>query len=478
MTRQAAAAVPNVALANLRAEASLSQAEVATRINKLTGGAVTAQTVSRWERGTIVPTPIYRRAIAEVYRVPVEQLGFPARSTAEHTANLREDWMTAPVVEADPRVDHSQAEWRRTRRNLNGQRPALTRFAATLYPPHPAVTDTGLIARDGWIPDQPVDLADVTLMCDGATPPPAVDGTEPESAHVRPRATLTRPYQRYTHAIRDLEQPRLFENRVSWRLLDLDWSGDQGRMRFGTTTYFAAMDLYEAAAHEMAYVHLDDHGQPAGRAPTLRDLPLRRRIGDPFTLSRRAVMPSVSTLTIRAGDQPTFVLHRRDPKAVAIAGGMLHVIPSGIFQPSSVLPDAAAADFDLWRNIMREYSEELLGNADHEGDGEPVDYRREPFATMDTARRDGRLRVHCLGVALDALTLAAEILTVAVVEPATFDAMAADFVEVNDEGSVVGEWLPFTASMVSRVLASGMMAPGGGGCLSLAWRHRDTILGD
>jgi hypothetical protein len=75
--------------------------------------------------------------------------------------------------------------------------------------------------------------------------------------------------------------------------------------------------------------------------------------------------------------------------------------PTGIFQPSSVLPQAIAADFSIWRNFQREYSEELLGSAEHDGTGQPIDYvGLEPFVTMDQALSDGRVRVYCLGFTL------------------------------------------------------------------------------
>jgi hypothetical protein len=38
------------------------------------------------------------------------------------------------------------------------------------------------------------------------------------------------------------------------------------------------------------------------------------------------------------------VLHQRDGGQVAGGGGMVHLLPAGIFQPSSVLPAAIAAD--------------------------------------------------------------------------------------------------------------------------------------
>lgn len=470
-----------------RDAAGLTQADVAARINRAAtdegrgGGGVTANTVSRWERGAIIPGPLYRRLLAHLFGAAVDQLGLTVDRTEPETGRTPVEELLmgptpAPTV-VDPRVAHSQREWRTTRQALNEQRPALTRYATRVYDPHVELDDTGLIAAPGWLPDRPVDLADIELVHDPDAPSPELDGSEPESAHVRPCADLARPYPRYTQAIRDLDHPRLFDNRASWRLLDLKWAGGEGRMVFGPTTYFAAIDVCETVAHEMAYVHLGGNGKPTVAVPQMRSLPFRRLVGDPFDFERRPVMPAISTLTIRGGGDPSFILHRRDSRNVAIAGGMLQVIPSGTFQPSSVLPGAAAEDFSLWRNIQREFSEELLGNPEHDGDGQPLSYTSEPFASMDTARAAGRFRVSCLGVALDALTLMGEILTVAVIEPDVFDTMARDFVEVNDEGTVVGEWLPFTEQVVSSVLDSGRMAPAGAGCLRLAWRHREHLLG-
>lgn len=458
-------------LAELRTAAGLTQAEVAERLNTKAGraGAVDGNTISRWERGSVIPGASNRRLLAEVLGVTVAELGLaqPARDSLDDLVS------DLPAADVDPRVEHSQAQWVATRRALNAHRADLTHLAAGLYPTA-KVGNTGLIAGPGWLPATPVPLDAVTLSFDPNPAAPHLDGTERQSAHVRPCQTLTRTYPRYTQAIRDLDHPRLFENRASWRLLNLNWAAPT--MNLGPTTYFAAVDLYEATAHETALVSLDDTGNPTGRA-ALRDMPLRRHIGDPFNLDRRPLMPSISTLTIRAGGPPTFLLHRRDSRSVAVAGGMLHVIPSGVFQPSSVHPHALADDFDLWRSIAREFAEELLGYPEHDGDGPPVDYTRPPFAELDNARTTGQLRVHCLGVALDALTLVGEILTVAVIQPEVFDAMAADFVEVNDEGTVVGQRLPFTEATIGRLLASGRMAPAGAGCLELAWRHRAALLG-
>lgn len=468
-------------LVELRQETGLSQAEVADRVNQLAveaghrGAALTANTVSRWERGQNTPSLLYRRLLAQLFGVEVSTLA-PVREGVEVTveALLMDD---AQADVDDPRVVHSQREWVATRQALNSRRPALTRLAVELYPRAARVADTGLIAAPSWIPAVPVPLERVALRHDRAAPLPKLDGTESESAPVRPLASLTRPYPRYTQAVRDLDRPRLFENRAAWRLLGIGWSAGAGEMVFADTSFFAAVDVNEVAAHEMAYVHLDPKGRPVAGVAHLRGLPFRRLVGDPFDFARRPIMPAVSTLTIRAGNQPSFILHRRDSRSVAMAGGMLQVIPSGIFQPSSVLPAAVAADFSLWRNIQREYAEELMGYPELDGDGQPISYEAPPFAELDAARAAGRLRLWCLGVALDALTLVGEILTVAVVDADVFDVMARDFVEVNEEGTVINERLPFTEQVVASVLGSGRMAPAGAGCLLLAWRHREVLLG-
>lgn len=474
---------PNRALADLRLAAGLSQADVAAWINRAAaaegkGSGVTASTVSRWERGVVTPSPFYRRLLARLYNVTVDELGLAVHRPEPATRHPEVVLMDDVAVLDDPRVTASRDEWRRTRTALNSNRPGLARAAAQMYPDHTRLGDTNLLAGPGWLPDTPVDVTAIDLTYVPDPPPAAVDGTEAESAHVRPCATLARPYPRYSQAIRDLAHPRLFDNRASWRLLDLDWAGS-GRMTFGPTTYFAATDVCEALAHEMAYIH---GGPPADTRPHLRDLPLRHLVGDPFDLPRRPVLASINTLTVRGGDTPTFVLHNRTAGNVAMAGGTLHVMPCGVFQPSSVLPAAVGADFDLWRNMIREYSEEFLGNAEHGGDGQPADYTAEPLSGFERARTAGQVRAWCLGVGLDALTLYGEILTVAVYDPDTYDDLFAEAVDVNEEGTVVKAAggvtaLPLTAGVVDQIVGTGRMAPAGAACLRLAWRHRDMILG-
>jgi hypothetical protein len=159
-------------------------------------------------------------------------------------------------------------------------------------------------------------------------------------------------------------------------------------------------------------------------------------------------------------------------------------MPAGVFQPSGIAPWNMAGDFDLWRNMMREFSEEFLGNPEHDGSsGDPIDYdNQEPFRSLNEARANGDLRAWCFGVGLDPLTLAGEILTTVVIDAETFDRIFAGLVANNSEGSVVPAedgpvGLPWRRDVVYRLLASGTLAPAAAACIELTWKHWDWLVG-
>jgi hypothetical protein len=52
---------------------------------------------------------------------------------------------------------------------------------------------------------------------------PHLTGNEPQSQEMRPRGPEGQRYRSYTAALRHLDPPRLLENRVSFRLLDVAW---------------------------------------------------------------------------------------------------------------------------------------------------------------------------------------------------------------------------------------------------------------
>lgn len=143
-----------------------------------------------------------------------------------------------------------------------------------------------------------------------------------------------------------------------------------------------------------------------------------------------------------------------------------------------------AADFDLWRNVQREYSEELLGNPEHDGSsGAPIDYDgEEPFRTLNEGRRAGKVTAWCLGVGFDPLAPTGEILSVVVIDEDVFDAAFAGMVASNSEGEIypsedgaVG--IPWSSADIRRALTKEPLASAAAACMALTWKHRDLILG-
>lgn len=319
---------------------------------------------------------------------------------------------------------------------------------------------TRLLCRPSWLPGEPLDLDDISLNWQDAAPP---------ARSFTGRKDALRPGS-YARELAANERPALLENRVTYRLLAADLAGAAPGLTFTRGRYFDWVDTGEAVAHELAGTWMDGHDLDCpGR------LRQRTLIGDPCDLMRRSALCAVTTLTLRipAAGEPTFCLHWRDPARVTHAGGLYQVVPAGIFQPTAESAAARHADFDLWRCMAREFSEELLGTPDDYGTA--VDYGNWAFyRELSAARAAGKVRVACLGLGTDPLTLATDVLTVAAFASDVFDELFGGLVEVNDEGRVTT--VPFSAAVVDRFTGGGEpMQAAGAALLELAWRHRGRL---
>jgi hypothetical protein len=371
----------------------------------------------------------------------------------------------------------SVARWRQVRAVLRDNRHRLSGVAAELYPGLPRAGGTDLLCRAEWLPPRPVALDAVALAWDPGAPDPVADGTGPASAHVRPAGGG---YPAYADAIAALDAPALFENRPCYRLIRGDLTAGPA-LGMAMTRYFDAVNLGHAVAHELVAAW----DRQAGRL-SLADLPLRAQAGDPCDLARRPAMVAVTTLTLRRepGGAATFLLHWRDPAKVNHAGGLYQVMPVGLFQPVGESQAGIENDFSLWRCLARELSEEFLGTSEeYRAPGGVLDYQRWPFyQRLTAARAAGQVTVHCLGLGVDPLTFATDILSVAVFDGDVYDEMFAGLVTENAEGRVVtgagSAGLPFDAATVDRFTGGGeQVQASGAAVLSLAWRHRRDLLG-
>jgi hypothetical protein len=382
----------------------------------------------------------------------------------------------------------SQRRWLAVRGYLNSSRHQLSVAAQHLYPKSWRVAGTPLLARPGWLPEAPVPLDEVALSWHDGPGGRPIDGTGPQFAAAAPLRDGGSRFGCYADALAALDRPGLFEDRSCYRLLDAAATAGGAELAFGLGRYFDMVNVGEAVAHEYAAAAMASGALP-GR-PALAELPLRELIGDPADLRRRKLMVAVCTLVLRAdrasGDT-SMLLHWRDPARVASGGGLYQVAPVGVFQPSHDAPWNQANDFDLWRSIVRELSEELLGaGEDYHSDIAPIDYQGWPLhAELAKARRAGTLRVYWLGLGIDPLTLAADMLTVAVFDSGVFDTVLAGLVTGNDEGRMVtgrggttaGAGVAFTPESIERFADGEPMQAAGAALLRIAWAHRESLLG-
>ena len=372
--------------------------------------------------------------------------------------------------------------WRAVRAVLTANRHELGRVAAGLYPGLPRAGSADLLCREEWIPPVPLGLDDLPVTWDGG-PSGEDDGQgryDGASAQVRPLRPDGERYASYTAAVAALDRPALFENRPCYRLLDARLAAPAG-LRIGETSYFEGIDLGHAVAHELAAAW-----RRRGDAVRMTDLPLRALAGDPCALARRAALVAVTTLTLRRdpGGGASFVLHWRDPAKVNHGGGLYQVMPVGLFQPVTEAAAAIKHDLSLWKSMAREYSEEFLGTSeDYQTSGGLLDYEGWPFyRRLTAARREGRLAVHCLGLGVDPLTFATDVLAVAVFDAPLFDAEFARLVALNAEGRVITgggpAGIPFTAETIARLTGGREpLQASGAAVLNLAWEHRARLLG-
>jgi hypothetical protein len=337
------------------------------------------------------------------------------------------------------------------------------------------VAGTPLLSTSGWLPEGSVPLASIVVERQDRLAQPQVSGTESFAEHVRPELADGSRYPSYSAAIAALAAPRVFQNRSTYRLQEGHLAGAQPRLVFGSGTYFDSIDVGEACAHELAAVQLG----------LMDRTPLRDAVGDPCDPGRRGVNVAVSTLTLRydpATGQAGFPLHWRDPAKVGHAGGLYQVMPVGVFQASGDEPWHGGNDFSLWRCMLREFAEELLGEPEDHGAG-PIDYEAWDFAKrMNEGLGDGRIRASVLGMGVDPLTLATDLLTVVTIDARLYDELFAGLVTVNDEGrlatsseSVPGRW-SFNEASVQRLTTVERTQAAGAALLRLAWANRPGVV--
>jgi hypothetical protein len=365
----------------------------------------------------------------------------------------------------------SEEQWIRVNDFLRDNRYSLAVEAARAYPEAARLAGTPLLSAPGWRLPKPVPLASVRLDFRPDTPPPVL----PDLASVAPYALPTRAdgsrYRRYCDVIESLAPPTVFENRPIYRLVSADLSGDDPRLGFARGRFFEGINVGGPAAFEYA----------ASAIGVARRRGYREAFGDPANLAVRSAAMATSALTLRydrSTGTATFPTHYRDPALVDHAGGLYQVIPVGIFQPSGEAAWNEANDFDLWRGLLREYAEELLGaSEDYGSEDAPIDYAAWPLArAMTDALATGEIRAYCLGLGTDPLTFAMDLLAVVVIDAPLYDELFGGLVTDNAEGRVIAP-RAFDDAAIKELTTEAPLQAAAIALLTLAHAHRDVLLG-
>jgi len=371
---------------------------------------------------------------------------------------------------ADERTT-SERQWLRVNGYLRENRFSLGVRAADQYPGDDRVAGTPLLAASAWRLPAPIPLSRIRLEFRPQAPRAAV----PDVSSLAPLALPTRVdgsrYRHYADVIGALATPAIFENRPIYRLLAADLAGTDPRLVFGRGRFFDGVDVGGPAGFEYAAAELGLIDRCA----------YRDAYGNPTNLNVRSAAMATCALTLRydrATGTATFPLHYRDPALVGHAGGLYQVIPVGIFQPSAEAAWNEANDFDLWRGLLREYAEELLGASEEYGSEDaPIDYAGWPLArAMTDALGTGEIRAYCLGLGTDPLTFAMDLLAVVVIDAPLYDSLFGALVSSNAEGTVLRP-RSFDEAGIRELTTKAPLQAAASALLTLAHAHRDVLLG-
>lgn len=317
--------------------------------------------------------------------------------------------------------------------------------------------DFPLLTLEKWLPRAPVPLEKSILQLVDV---PAVfsgrGSRAPKLEGLSPAGPIT-----YSRALTEIAG-KDFSSGIVYRPLSMSFAGGSLTASFATTTYFDYLDTSEVLSY-LTYSDSDER--------------YRRSLGSPFDLSSR--MASLGILTLTLINEPdggvSFMMHQRS-SAVSLGTGLYHVVPAGEFAPSDRRLSAVREDLSLWRNIAREYAEELLGDSDAQGDGgKRIDYLNStPYRQLTAAGDSGDLVMYILGLGLDPLSWKPELLTVACFQRGAFDSCFGVDLPGNEEGQLL-EGEVFDRKCLEAYLSSPRIRPGARACLMLAWTHRAAL---
>lgn len=345
------------------------------------------------------------------------------------------------------------------------------------------------LTTDEWIPPNPIPLDDIHLKLKSTVTP-----TIKAPRYLLPYQTLSSKFSSYHEAIEKLDKPSLFENRDTFMIAEAEVTGNSYKLIFRVGKYFEFIDTGEALAFELAKTLSESKKREPlftlGQSDLKKALKYRNLIGNPKNFLGQSGAVGINTLTIFDADSyPRFIMHHRALGKVALAGEMFGVVPAGEFQPAIsngisgwLLTKITNRDFALWRNIMREYNEELL-NAPEILYTE--DYVNDvPFKELNLAKESNIVIPYFLGLVFDPVNAKPDILTVCLFKENSFSQIFSQVFQKGRQTNAEGDLMlghnnigiEFDEEHMEEYVTSRSTYSSGKACLALAWKHRKALM--
>lgn len=336
-----------------------------------------------------------------------------------------------------------------------------------------------LLSLPGWIQSSPTPLREIEFTLIRREPSrDALLKAARQTVKYWPRSEAGARLQKFSDAITAYDKPSLWQNKRSYRLLEVNpGTGPVEQpisLTFSLGYYFDLIDTSEVLGFETASRLA--RGQSLNWAKSYRAW-----LADPFALDKRCVVPGINVLTVRQSSKGAhFFLHDRRADNVALSANAIHVTPAIEFQPADLTPNYRL-DQDIWRTIYTGYLREFLGITES---GSADSVSADPaYAALEDARGSGAITTWFLGIGLDPLTWKPEVLLACIFQEEAFDDIFASMVHRNPQGpllhsrigapSVSG--LPFSREAVSKYADDPGTLPAGRACLALAWQSRRSL---
>lgn len=275
-------------------------------------------------------------------------------------------------------------------------------------------------------------------------------------------------------------KPVLFDAPI-YQLLNFDVSNGTYNLACCRNNYYTYMDNCELLLFEFARAIWKQFGikgqKPDAKKIKTKHISIRESI-DIFDFNNRCVGIGINTIFImKKGNALTFFKHKRTPGATMEAINTEHVVPAGTFQPRRGIPSTPDSDFNIYKNILREMGEELLGKKDMERVKTSTDdITKDPkIHEFHYLFSDGYAKAFFLGWGMDPLTTKAEFLTAIVVNIQEFTKRFGEpKFKHNWEGKHYS--FPFNADTIADFIISSYTLPAGAGCAKLAWDNRYALI--